>query len=89
MAGSVEKQCDDERGPSTGQHDLSYLATLTNVPEDQLIREVRDNKPKLSGKVLTYALAFVAGTGFTLFGYVFNRKSVCRAFSMIHLCFQL
>ena len=77
MAGSVEKQLDDrdERGSSPVKHGLSYLATLTNVPEDQLIREVRDNKPKLSGKVLKYALAFVAGTGFTLFGYAFNQNS--------------
>ena len=30
--------------------------------------EVLAVKPKLTGKVLNYTLAFVAGTGFTLFG---------------------
>jgi len=31
--------------------------------------EVRAAAPRLRGRTLTYALAFVAGTGFTLFGY--------------------
>ncbi|GBE79328.1 Sugar transporter STL1 [Sparassis crispa] len=31
--------------------------------------EVRAAEPRLRGRPLTYALAFVAGTGFTLFGY--------------------
>jgi len=36
---------------------------------DQLERDVAANKPRLQGRTLTAALAFVAGTGFTLFGY--------------------
>lgn len=32
--------------------------------------EIHAAKPRLRGRKLTAALAFVAGTGFTLFGYV-------------------
>lgn len=32
--------------------------------------EVVASAPRLSGPALTAAIAFVAGTGFTLFGYV-------------------
>lgn len=34
--------------------------------------DVRANAPRLHGRTLTAALTFVAGTGFKLFGFVFN-----------------
>ena len=70
MAMSVKKSPGDESGTSAEKHDLHHLENLTGIPEDRLTEEVSENKPTLSGKILTYALAFVAGTGFTLFGSV-------------------
>ena len=60
----------DEGGVFDGKCDLKHLESLTGIPEGRLEQEVAENRPKLSGNVLTYALAFVAGTGFTLFGRV-------------------
>lgn len=40
--------------------------------------EVRSRAPLLRGRQLTAALAFVAGTGFTLFGYVHLRVAGIR-----------
>ena len=34
--------------------------------------EVIANRPKLNGTTLNVVLGFVAGTGFTLFGFVFS-----------------
>lgn len=58
----------NESGSAVEKCDLKHLESLTGIPEDRLVEEVSENKPTLSGKVLTYALAVVAGTGFTLFG---------------------
>lgn len=74
MAISVEKSPGDESGTSAEKHDLYHLENLTGIPEQRLAEEVSENKPTLSGKILTYALAFVAGTGFTLFGSVSCRS---------------
>lgn len=41
-----------------------------NAPIVQNEEELRAAAPLLRGRRLTTALAFVAGTGFTLFGYV-------------------
>lgn len=49
-----------EKGPRDTVH--TYGADIGD--------EVRSCAPALRGKRLTAALAFVAGTGFTLFGYV-------------------
>lgn len=38
--------------------------------------QIRNAAPMLSGRKLTAALAFVAGTGFTLFGWV-SASSIC------------
>ncbi|KAH8111654.1 general substrate transporter [Phellopilus nigrolimitatus] len=48
---------------------LKHLENITGLHDNQLEREVEEHKPRLKGKTLTYMLAFVAGTGFTLFGY--------------------
>ncbi|THH12256.1 hypothetical protein EW145_g156 [Phellinidium pouzarii] len=53
----------DEKGS------LTHLENATGLHDGDLNRAVEENKPRLRGKTLTYALAFVAGTGFTLFGY--------------------
>ena len=47
--------------------------------------EVVASAPRLSGPALTAAIAFVAGTGFTLFGYVCNLRlptSVTLAYAL-------
>ncbi|KAI5119895.1 hypothetical protein M0805_003699 [Coniferiporia weirii] len=58
-----DKRNMDEKGS------LTHLEDVTGLHGGQLSRDVEDNQPRLKGKTLTYALAFVAGTGFTLFGY--------------------
>lgn len=49
---------------------LSRIEDVTGLRDGQLREEVAANQPRLRGRTLTYALAFVAGTGFTLFGFV-------------------
>ena len=50
--------------------EVQHIEVLTGLNHEQLQAEVRGSRPRLRGKTLTFALAFVAGTGFTLFGYV-------------------
>ena len=47
---------------------LRHLEHLTGMPESELDQKVEENRPYFTGKTLTFALAFIAGTGFTLFG---------------------
>ena len=56
-----------EEKPLAGQ--IEDTAGISRVNLDA---EVSENAPRLHGRVLTFALAFVAGTGFTLFGYVIS-----------------
>lgn len=59
----------DENGTIDDKCSLRHLENLTGMSESELDQQVEKNLPRMRGKVLTYALAFVAGTGFTLFGY--------------------
>ncbi|KLO19831.1 general substrate transporter [Schizopora paradoxa] len=45
------------------------IEDITGLQQDRLAQEVENSKPRLHGRLLTFMLAFVAGTGFTLFGY--------------------
>lgn len=48
---------------------LREIEDVTRTAQkSRLDAEVLENAPRLRGKVLTFALACVAGTGFTLFG---------------------
>ena len=49
---------------------LRNLENLTGMSESELDQKVQEYRPRFTGKILTYALAFIAGTGFTLFGRV-------------------
>ncbi|KAL5535988.1 hypothetical protein ACEPAF_4082 [Sanghuangporus sanghuang] len=48
---------------------LSQIEDATGLQNGELEQATNDNRPRLRGRTLTYSLAFVAGTGFTLFGY--------------------
>lgn len=48
----------------------SGQVSISNTADDGQEAQLRDLAPRLRGRTLTAALAFVAGTGFTLFGYV-------------------
>ena len=47
---------------------LNRIEDVTGLRDAELERAINDSMPKLCGRTLNYALAFVAGTGFTLFG---------------------
>ena len=54
----------DEKGS------LSRIEDVTGLRDDELQRGVANGQPRLRGRTLTYALTFIAGTGFALFGFV-------------------
>ena len=58
----------DDNGTIDEKCSLRHLENLTGISETQIDQQVEENMPHMRGKLLTYALAFVAGTGFTLFG---------------------
>lgn len=60
----------DETGTIAEKASLRHIERLTGIPGDQIDREVDDYAPRMRGRMLAFVLAFVAGTGFTLFGYV-------------------
>ena len=47
---------------------FNRIEDATGLRYAELEQTINDNMPKLRGRTLNYALAFVAGTGFTLFG---------------------
>ncbi|KAL5501119.1 hypothetical protein ACEPAH_9506 [Sanghuangporus vaninii] len=51
------------------KHSLRHIENLTGMSESELDQKVEEYRPHFRGKTLTFALAFIAGTGFTLFGY--------------------
>ncbi len=66
----------DKQTPSVGAQSEKRVADkqiedITGLPSDQLAQEIESKKPRLQGRLLSFMLAFVAGTGFTLFGYEF------------------
>lgn len=63
MNGNMQNRNSDEKGAIT-----KHLEDTIGVPSEDLYRDVAELKPRLHGKMLTFTLAFVAGTGFTLFG---------------------
>lgn len=58
----------DEAATIDEKASLKHIEHLTGIPGDQIDREVDGHAPNLRGKMLSFCLAFVAGTGFTLFG---------------------
>ncbi len=52
---------------------LSRVKEAANQGDSDFEAEIYAASPKLRGRTLTAALAFVAGTGFTLFGCVWSR----------------
>ncbi|KAL5519459.1 hypothetical protein ACEPAH_1142 [Sanghuangporus vaninii] len=48
---------------------LSQIEDATGLQKGELEQATNENRPRLRGRTLSYTLAFVAGTGFTLFGY--------------------
>ena len=65
-----DKFVDDSHNAQSEKVEGQHLGVLTGLNHEQLQAEVYQSRPRLKGKTLTFALAFVAGTGFTLFGYV-------------------
>ena len=61
----------DKEAPSqTEKRDAArQIEDIIGLSSDRLAQEVESSKPRLHGRLLTFMLAFVAGTGFTLFGY--------------------
>lgn len=62
----------DDSGSFDEKGSLSRIEDVTGLRDGELQREVANCQPRLRGRTLTYALAFVAGTGFTLFGFVWQ-----------------
>lgn len=62
----------DKQRPSQSEKRKAdrQIEDITGLSSGQLAQEVENSKPRLHGRLLTFMLAFVAGTGFTLFGYV-------------------
>ncbi|ETW84398.1 MFS sugar transporter [Heterobasidion irregulare TC 32-1] len=58
----------ETKNPDTDHVDRKYEDGRVTTPSD-FDQEVASHAPLLRGRKLTAALAFVAGTGFTLFGY--------------------
>ena len=65
-----DKFVDDSNNAQSEKVEVQHLEVLTGLSHEKLQAEVYQSRPRLKGKILTFALAFVAGTGFTLFGYV-------------------
>ncbi|KAL5494751.1 hypothetical protein ACEPAI_212 [Sanghuangporus weigelae] len=59
----------NEGNPYEEKSLLSQIEDATGLQNGELEQATNDNRPRLRGRTLTYTLAFVAGTGFTLFGY--------------------
>lgn len=72
MSASNSNAAADER-PSS---DLHLGKKDEGVTDAVYEAEVQAAAPQLHGRKLTAALAFVAGTGFTLFGYVLSISRV-------------
>ena len=65
-----DKFVGDSNNAQSEKVEVQHLEVLTGLNHEQLQAEVYQSRPRLKGKTLIFALAFVAGTGFTLFGYV-------------------
>ena len=63
----------ETKNPDTDHIDRKYEDGRVTTPSD-FDQEVASHAPLLHGRKLTAALAFVAGTGFTLFGYVIQQN---------------
>lgn len=63
----------ENKNPDTDHADRKYEDERVITPSD-FDQEVASHAPLLRGRKLTAALAFVAGTGFTLFGYVIQQN---------------
>jgi hypothetical protein len=59
----VDQRNIDDNSPS----DSSFMMRHQNFQE-----ELESKSPRMRGWFLNWAIAFVAGTGFTLFGFVFK-----------------
>lgn len=59
----------DRSQPAFGKQE-THVDEISPSNDSEYENQIRVASPKLRGRALTAALAFVAGTGFTLFGYV-------------------
>jgi len=64
----------DKQIPPVNSHSEKKMADkhiedVIGLSSDELAQEIESKKPRLHGRFLSFMLAFVAGTGFTLFGY--------------------
>lgn len=75
----------DDTGSFDEKGSLSRIEDITGLRNGELQREVANSQPRLRGRTLTYALAFVAGTGFTLFGFVLRTMAVCDCANVTQL----
>ena len=65
---SSDMRSADETATVDEKATLKHIEHLTGIPGAQIDREVDDYAPRIRGRFLAFCLAFVAGTGFTLFG---------------------
>ena len=68
--GSSDMRSADESATVEEKASLKHIERLTGIAGHQIESDVDNYAPRLRGKILSFCLAFVAGTGFTLFGYV-------------------
>lgn len=65
-----EKPSADAIALGDSEKSIAPLRYSPDVTSEQFKQEVESNRSSLRGRNLTWAIAFVTGTGFTLFGYV-------------------
>ena len=58
----------DDNVTMDDKRSLRHIENLTGMTESELDQKVDEYRPRFRGRSLTFALAFIAGTGFTLFG---------------------
>lgn len=64
-----EKPGLDATGMDDSEKSTPQFRYSPDVDSQEFKQEVESNKSSLRGRNLTWAIAFVTGTGFTLFGY--------------------
>ncbi|EKM80392.1 hypothetical protein AGABI1DRAFT_128066 [Agaricus bisporus var. burnettii JB137-S8] len=64
-----EKPSADAIALGDSEKSIAPLRYSPDVASEQFRQEVESNRSSLRGRNLTWAIAFVTGTGFTLFGY--------------------
>jgi hypothetical protein len=94
--GRTDSVSDELKTPRTHEYSLPGDRITSALGHKISDEEIERHRPRLRGARLTGCLAFVAGTGFTLFGYdqgvlsaLLTAEKVCRVDSIFRLAYRL